>query len=247
MDGQVKIVAKEELKEMMSSRRTVLLVVFFSLWFGLINPLTTISSMAADSITSDFITAQMFTIVPLIGAMMAYVLTSGVFSSEKFGGIMESLLCTPLSLRSLWVGKLIAVVAFAIPFAVLALGMYMLVPIIVAGKVVLPSAIILLQVVITMPLFALAMAGVIGYTTLIMGMRESSMVSMIAFFVMFFGSMVLGPVLTGAETVNLLVVLVSAAVGFVAFMTINRLAMSIDKERVILTSSTGIEVGKRRR
>jgi hypothetical protein len=30
-------------------------------------------------------------------------------------------------------------------------------------------------------------------------------------------------------------------------MIINKLAMNIDKERVILTSSTGIEAGKRRR
>jgi len=247
MDGQVKIVAREELREMLSSRRTVLLVMFFSVWFGLINPLSTFSSMSSDSITSDFVTAQMFTIVPLIGAMMAYVLTSGVFSSEKFGGIMESLLCTPLSLRALWVGKLIAVVMVAVPFALLSLGIFMLVPVIVAGKLVLPSAIILLQVLITMPLFALAMAGVIGYTTLTMEMRQSSMVSMIAFFVMFFGSMVLGPVLTGANTVNISVVLASAAVGLVAFMLINKLATNIDKERVILTSSTGIEAGKRRR
>jgi ABC-2 type transport system permease protein len=190
---------------------------------------------------------QMFTMAPLMGGMMAYILTSGVFSSEKFGGIMESLLCTPLSLRSLWIGKLIAVTVISVPFAILSLGIYMLVPMIFASKIVLPSAIIALQIALTTPLFTLAMAGIIGYTTLVMGMRESSMVSMIAFFVMFFGSMALGPAIIGSDTVNVYVILVSAMVGLAAFLVINRFASRIDKERVVLTSSTTIETAGRRR
>ncbi|OPY32575.1 MAG: ABC-2 family transporter protein [Methanomassiliicoccales archaeon PtaU1.Bin124] len=247
MDAQTKIVAREELREMLNSRKTILLALFFTLWFGLINPLMSIGSLSPDMITEQFMTAQIFTMAPLMGGMMAYILTSGVFQSEKFGGIMESLLCTPLGLRSLWTGKLIAVTVISVPFAMLAIGIYMMVPMIFASKIVLPSAIIALQILLTTPLFTLAMAGIIGYTTLVMDMRASSMVSMIAFFVMFFGSMALGPAIIGESAVNISVILVSAAVGLVAFLVINQLASRIDKEKVVLTSASTIEAAKSRR
>ena len=130
---QVKIVAVKEMREITSSKGTIISTVFFALWFGLLNGQTTAGE------TSDMLSKQLFFMAPMLGALMGYLLTGTVFSNEKKDGVIETLLCTPLDLRTIWFGKLVGVSVIAYLASLVSITFVILLASTAANALVLPS------------------------------------------------------------------------------------------------------------
>ena len=173
--NQVKIVAVKEMREITSSKGTIISTVFFALWFGLLNGQT------AAGTTSETLSKQLFFMAPMLGALMGYLLTGTVFSNEKKDGVIETLLCTPLDLRTIWLGKLIGVSIVAYLASLISITFVILLASTAASALLLPSLIIVVQIIVTVPLFTAAVVGLIGYSQLLLGMKENTVIGIFTF------------------------------------------------------------------
>ncbi|HEY3419871.1 MAG TPA: hypothetical protein VGK23_04890 [Methanomassiliicoccales archaeon] len=227
--NQVKIVALKEMHEITSSRGTVISTIFFALWFGLLNGQSTIG------LTSESLTRQLFYLAPMLGALMGYLLTGTVFSNEKKDGVIETLLCTPLDLRSIWMGKLIGVSVVAYLASLISITFVISLASMSAGVLLVPSAIILVHIVVTVPLFTAAVVGLIGYAQLLLGMKENTVIGIFTFLGLFIGITVVGQLVGGSGSITVLMLLVMflVAAGMLTFTFY--LARFLSKEKVITT------------
>ncbi len=227
--NQVKIVALKEMGEITSSKGTIISTVFFALWFGLLN------GQSVAGTTSDSLSKQLFFMAPMLGALMGYLLTGTVFSSEKRDGVIETLLCTPLDLRTIWLGKLIGVAVVAYLASLISIAFVILLASMAANALLLPSLIILVHIIITVPLFTAAVVGLIGYSQLLLGMKENTVIGIFTFLGLFIGISVAGQLVGGSGAITLAMIAIMFLVA-VALLTFTfYLARYLSKEKVITT------------
>ena len=226
---QVKIVAVKEMREITSSKGTIISTIFFALWFGLLN------GQAAEGVTSDSLSKQLFFMAPMLGALMGYLLTGTVFSNEKKDGVIETLLCTPLDLRTIWLGKLIGVSVVAYLASLISITFVVLLASLTATALLVPSLVILVHIVVTVPLFTAAVVGLIGYSQLLLGMKENTVIGIFTFLGLFIGLSVAGGLVAGSGSITppmlFIMFLVAAALLTFTFY----LARFLSKEKVITT------------
>ena len=227
--GQVKIVALKEMREITSSRGTIISTIFFALWFGLLN------GQSPAGITSDSLSKQLFFLAPMLGALMGYLLTGTVFSNEKKDGVIETLLCTPLDLRTIWLGKLLGVSVVAYLASLVSITFVFLLASLAANALLLPSLIILLHIAVTVPLFTAAVVGLIGYSQLLLGMKENTVIGIFTFLGLFIGISVAGQLVSGSGTITVLMLLIMFLVAACLLAFTFYLARFLSKEKVITT------------
>ena len=227
--NQVKIVALKEMREITSSRGTIISTVFFALWFGLLN------GQSAAGATSETLSKQLFFMAPMLGALMGYLLTGTVFSSEKKDGVIETLLCTPLDLRSIWLGKLIGVSVVAYLASLISIAFVVLLASMGANALLVPSLIIIVHIVITVPLFTAAVVGLIGYSQLLLGMKENTVIGIFTFLGLFLGISVAGQLVGGSGAITLPMLLIMFLVAAALLTFTFYLARFLSKEKVITT------------
>ncbi len=227
--GQVKIVALKEMREITSSRGTIISTIFFALWFGLLN------GQSPAGITSDSLSKQLFFLAPMLGALMGYLLTGTVFSNEKKDGVIETLLCTPLDLRTIWLGKLLGVSVVAYLASLVSITFVILLASMAANALLLPSLIILLHIAVTVPLFTAAVVGLIGYSQLLLGMKENTVIGIFTFLGLFIGISVAGQLVSGSGTITVLMLLIMFLVAACLLAFTFYLARFLSKEKVITT------------
>jgi ABC-2 type transport system permease protein len=227
--SQVKIVALKEIREITSSKGTIISTIFFALWFGLLN------GQSPAGITSDSLSKQLFFLAPMLGALMGYLLTGTVFSNEKKDGVIETLLCTPLDLRTIWLGKLLGVSAVAYLASLVSITFVILLASMAANVLLLPSLIILVHIVVTVPLFTAAVVGLIGYSQLLLGMKENTVIGIFTFLGLFIGISVAGQLVSGSGTITVMMLLIMFLVAACLLTFTFYLARFLSKEKVITT------------
>jgi ABC-2 type transport system permease protein len=227
--GQVKIVAVKEMREITSSKGTIISTIFFALWFGLLN------GQSPAGITSDSLSKQLFFLAPMLGALMGYLLTGTVFSNEKKDGVIETLLCTPLDLRTIWLGKLLGVSVVAYLASLVSITFVILLASMAANVILLPSLIILVHIVVTVPLFTAAVVGLIGYSQLLLGMKENTVIGIFTFLGLFIGISVAGQLVSGSGTISVMMLLIMFLVAACLLTFTFYLARFLSKEKVITT------------
>ena len=227
--NQVKIVAVKEMREITSSKGTIISTIFFALWFGLLN------GQAAEGVTSDSLSKQLFFMAPMLGALMGYLLTGTVFSNEKKDGVIETLLCTPLDLRTIWLGKLIGVSVVAYLASLISISFVVLLASMTANALLVPSIVILVHIVVTVPLFTAAVVGLIGYSQLLLGMKENTVIGIFTFLGLFIGLSVAGGLVAGSGSItpSMLFIMFLVAAALLTFTFY--LARFLSKEKVITT------------
>jgi ABC-2 type transport system permease protein len=227
--GQVKIVALKEMREITSSRGTIISTIFFALWFGLLN------GQSTAGITSDSLSKQLFFLAPMLGALMGYLLTGTVFSNEKKDGVIETLLCTPLDLRTIWLGKLLGVSVVAYLASLVSITFVILLASMAANALLFPSLIILVHIIVTVPLFTAAVVGLIGYSQLLLGMKENTVIGIFTFLGLFIGISVAGQLVSGSGSITVLMLLIMFLVAAALLTFTFYLARFLSKEKVITT------------
>ena len=152
--GPVLIVARKELHEMLLNKWTLVSAAIFAMLFGLVSgAVTTVPGQPAS------LDGHILYLAPFIGAFTGFILCGAVFFREKQSGVVETLLCTPLDLRSIWMGKVIGVTVPAFMMSLLAVIVSYGFSIITYGAVSAPSLIIIVHVLVVTPIFTAAAIG----------------------------------------------------------------------------------------
>jgi ABC-2 type transport system permease protein len=213
----------KELREV--NRVAILASLAFALFWAIIG---VISHWRAEGITFPF--AGYF---PL--ALMLYIgnsLIMRVFAREKVLRTIEPLLCTPLNVRDIWWGKVLSVLIIAYLILLVTACVYFICIIPRDGRVQLFNVLTIFQLLVTSPLLALAVFGLMGYVYLVILnpaiVHYINLVSTMAIlYAVFRASNRL--VVTWAS--NFAMLSLAAVLLIIAF----RLVSHLDKERIVLT------------
>jgi ABC-2 type transport system permease protein len=181
------------------------------------------------------IDAAIFMVITVTGIFMGYLFSGQVFLREKTEGTIETLLCTPLSLREIWAGKVVGVTLPASLLALAGAGVITGVASAVGGGLALPSAPAIFHVLVVVPALIAVAVGLLGFVQLLLGMRENQIINMaIIFGVIFSFSLSAGLAgdgfVVGPETEGALVVVAAALLALVGWAT--RL---LNRERIVTT------------
>jgi len=184
---KVMAIFRKELQELMKNRTTILLSMVFTVFFTIIYSQQIVNAKD-NSISID---GAIFYLSLSISLFTAYIGTGQIFMLEKRDGVIETLMCAPVTLRQIWLGKTLAGVVPAWLTAVFAALLLVSIPSIQTGNALIPEIPTLFHVVITVPVFIAAFTGLLGFGQLLLGMRENRLLNIVLFapaFAVLYGS-----------------------------------------------------------
>lgn len=224
-------IVKHEVARFRSNRRVLLSVlIFIAVWGGITIPRMIVSFSANN------LPAISFIFLPTVLAMyVVYITSNQVFYSEKKDGKFETLMCSPLSLKSFWLGKVISAV---IPAQILGLlfwlGMSFYIILSFKNMVVF-SGPFLAYFIFVLPVFLSSFVGLLAFFQMYFGLKENRFVSIVVFIIIFAllgaGSALVG--LSGLQP--WLVVLIALLVGILMLGVLSFLMRFLSVERIITT------------
>jgi ABC-2 type transport system permease protein len=226
------IVAKKELREIFSNRMNVGISIVFALFFS-IYQVFTMSTMESGQLVVS-LDNSLFIMSAAIGFFISYVAVAQVFLREKMNRVIETLLCSPATLRQIWFGKILAITFFAYIISIIASLIIAIGTGFRTQDFIVPDAAIFLNVLIVVPVFILAFTGLMGYLQLLLGIREIRILNLVVFVPVFALIYILGFSQEGNITIWLytLIVLVVSIIVLIVFAY---LTSHLSKERMITT------------
>ena len=230
--NKIFIVAEKEMNGIIRTRN-MLVGIFFALWFSVMT--APVIKTVEGSLVFDQFNNLLFYFVLMLGIFMAYLFSGNVFFNEKREGIIETLLCTPLSLRQIWAGKVLGVTIPAYLIALLAAALITLIANIFSASILLPSPAILLHIVLVVPGFTAAAVGLLGFGHLLLGMRENQILNISIFVVIFFALSLAKNVIGGGYAVSWAMVGGMLIVAVLLLALISYLTRYLSKERITTT------------
>jgi len=175
---RVLVITRKEIRELLKNKGTLIFGLGYALFFSILAALGI--KKTSEAITAEVILNTALFYLPLvIGILIVYTSTGQIFFREKQEKIIETLLCAPISLRRLWLGKVLGAAAPSYLMSILSAILIILLSNIFLGSSVVPSVIIIPHLLIAVPLFIAAVAGLIGFVYLLLGMREIRIISII--------------------------------------------------------------------
>jgi ABC-2 type transport system permease protein len=185
--NKVRAVFGKELKELLKNRTTILICLVFAGFFAIVYSQQIVN--ARDSSIS--VDGTIFYLSLSIALFTAYIATGQIFMMEKRDGVIETLMCAPVTLRQIWLGKTLAGVVPSWLTAVFAALLLVSITGIQTGNVLIPEIPTLFHVIITVPVFVAAFTGLLGFGQLLLGMRENRLLNFVLFapaFAVLYGS-----------------------------------------------------------
>jgi len=181
------VVFRKELKELLANRTTLLLSLVFAVVFSVIYS-QQIMNPNTGMISVD---GAIFYLSLSLALFTAYMSTGQIFMLEKRDAVIETLMCAPVTLRQIWLGKTLAGVVPSWLSAILTALLLVTIPGIRTGRFVIPDISIIFHVLITVPVFVAAFTGLLGCGQLFLGMRENRILNFVLFapaFAVLYGS-----------------------------------------------------------
>ncbi|HPW09831.1 MAG TPA: hypothetical protein PK154_01820 [Methanoregulaceae archaeon] len=172
--SRITVVAEKEVRQLFKSRNVMLSALIFVVVFGIFTIPAALGGMGEAGNAMDTLG---FYLVLTLGIFMGYLFTAQVFLREKQSGVIETLLCTPLSLRELWSGKVAGVTIPATLLTYFSAALITGTASIFTGETLFPSGPVLFHIIIVVPAFIAATSGLIGFTQFMLGMRENQILN----------------------------------------------------------------------
>ncbi|MFA5452745.1 MAG: ABC transporter permease subunit [Candidatus Methanomethylophilaceae archaeon] len=232
------VVAKKEMRLIAKNRSLIMSIVLFMGIFGGITSLGAIMSIVegdVESIVSALDSLMMY-LVLMLGIFSGYFLSSQAFLGEKTGGTIETLLCSPLPLRDIWLGKVIGVMIPSYAIALLVATALVVLSNIAADFLVLPSIVMILFVLFVVPVYIACAIGLLGFVQLLLGMKENQIINIVLVVgfigaISVFDSLVAeGVVVMSAPVVGGMFVLSILLLGGIGYMT-----RILNREKIVTT------------
>ncbi len=175
-------VASKEIREIVTNRGLVFSGVFFA---GFLSVMNGLGLGDADVGLRAQLNNALFSTCALIAMFVGYLYAGQTYLREKQTGIAETLLCAPVSLRSIWFGKALGVMVPSWIIAILAAATITAIASRNAGQIMMPNSVLIVHLLVAVPLFILAAVALLGFAQLMLGMRENMVVNMVTIFVLF--------------------------------------------------------------
>jgi ABC-2 type transport system permease protein len=222
-------IARRELLDMFSNRRILFSLGMFLVFWGIFAAPRFIR-MGRPFQGSDM---GIFYLSTVLSVYVVLILVTQAFLNEKRDGRIEALLCTPVDLRTFWLGKILGVVFPGYCVALLVALVVVMVSALIHHLLLLPSLPLLVYLVLVLPAVLGGFSGLLGFLQLFFGMRENRIFNMILF-ILIFGLMGLVGIFVGPEGsmswIPVLIVLAGAgALNFASFY----LTRFLNKEKII--------------
>ena len=183
-----------------------------------------------------------YSVVLLIGTLVGYSFSSFVFLREKRERIIETLFCTPLSLKSIWFGKVLGATVPAYLFSLISVLLVILVSNIGRNSLMFPSAAILIHVLGVAPFFIVAVISLMGFCQFLLGMRENRILGflIIAMLLPFMYPSILDGLILGNMNVDVSWIEVEASliVSVLLLGLTSYLSKYLSKEKIVTTISS---------
>ena len=231
--NKIWVVAKKEMKGIIKTRSQMLVGIFFAVWFSVITAVGV--KTVEESVVFDQFNNLLFYFVLMLGIFMAYLFSGRVFFNEKREGIIETLLCTPLSLKEIWSGKVVGVTIPAYLIALLTAALITIIANIFSTSMLLPSPAIVLHVFLVVPAFIAAAAGLLGFGHFLLGMRENQILNTTIFFVIFLALFFTKNVIGGVYVFSWVAIGAMLVVAMLLLALTTYLTRYLNKERIVTT------------
>ncbi len=218
------VIVWKELRETIRDK-SLLSSLLSVLMFIVLLSVTSVNKLGID------VEVLVFYMAPCIGVMVGFSLSSR-FMKEKLEGVVETLLCTPLSLRSLWLGK---VIGLTIPSYTITIAS--MIVIIVLNRYVL-SGIIIIYLFMVVPVVIAAAIGLLGFLYYVLGMRQVQALNYVVFFTLF--TVLFIAIRRLAATSSVMswgTIMTMLAMSSIVLGIITYLVTYLNKERIVTTIS----------
>ena len=230
--SRITVVAQKEVRQLIKSRNVMLSAFIFVMVFGIFTGPAALSGTGGAREVMDTLG---FYLVLTLGVFIGYLFTAQVFLREKQAGVIETLLCAPLSLRELWLGKVLGV---TIPGAVLTYFSAIL--IMVAGSAftgytLIPSLPVFFHIIVVVPAFIAAASGLMGFAQFILGMRENQILNFIIIFGIIFLISFTRELIGPAFSVTWAVVGAAFGLALLILLVTAWLTRFLSRERIVTT------------
>ncbi|MFA5294290.1 MAG: ABC transporter permease subunit [Methanoregulaceae archaeon] len=176
----VRIVAEREVRQFLHNRQMVIVSAVMAFVFaGLSGPAIVLTPDSDPAHLADQLGLYL---VPMIGILMAYLIAGQVFLREKTEKTIETFLCAPVTLRQIWSGKVLGVTlpAYGITLTA-AMVMYGLASV-SGNSLVYPSLPVMAHILLVVPCIITAVTGLLGFSQLLLGLRENQVIGFLVFF-----------------------------------------------------------------
>src|SRR3989304_2415901 len=160
----------KELKEMRYRRMVILGLVIFSVaflaWILISQSRETLSNTFSEDFrnfaASIVFYAQLFTMFAISMTIIIYA-----FYNERLEKTLEPLLCTPLNITTIWLGKVIVISLISYLWSIIVTISIIIVFRLFLSLTISLSAPILVQILVVSPLLVAASVGLVGFTFLV--------------------------------------------------------------------------------
>ena len=181
--SSVDIILRKELRELLAARATLVTGIVMALFFGVMYSLR-LGAAVAPSLEQS-LGSLLFFLTTTLGVFMGYTFSSQVFLREKMDGVIETLLCSPVTLREIWLGKTMAVTLVATVLAIASGVLTAVVASLRTGSLTLPEAAVVFHVIVVLPMIVACLVGGLGFAQLLLGMKENRIVGFVLFIPIF--------------------------------------------------------------
>lgn len=228
----VLIVAQKEFRELVSERNTLLIALAMTLFFSFVYSFGANREEGSPGPPGG---VTLF-LSSAIGIFMAYILTGRIFFREKVDRVIETLMCSPVTVRKLWAGKALSVTGLAWGLTLLGTAVMLVISSLLSNPA--PSIpLLIFYVLVSIPVLIFAFVGLLGFVQFILGMRENRIVSMLIFIPIFGALYAVGYGMGGSITISWTIVLVVLGISIFLVLVASFLLRYLSKERIVRTLS----------
>ena len=227
-----RVIAGREMRLALRNRSVLISALIFAVWFPAVSALGIAAGAGEDPAA---VAGGIAAITLPVGILMGYLFCADAFLREKRDGTIETLLCTPVSLRRLWEGKAVGV---AIPAYLMMLFSAVVTAVVVTrftGASIAAEPLLLVHFVVVAPVWIVAAAGFIGAAQLALGMRENQILGFVFIFGFIFLIAGLQGVVSGGPGISAVTEAVLAAAGLALLALARFIARKVTKERIVRT------------
>jgi len=235
--NRILVVTRKEAKELLGSKGTLFLGLGFALFFPILRLLAILKGYSEfgveDSTVATSLDGSIFFLPAGLGLLITYMCASQIFLLEKRDAVIETLMCAPVNLRQIWLGKVLGITVFAYLLSLFTTLVILVVSNIISGSLLLPTVATLVHVLLVVPTLIAGFAGLIGFVQFRLGMRENRILTFVIFmpfFIVLFSIGIQATITTSWTQVGILFAISLLLLAVTAYLT-----KRLSKERIITT------------
>lgn len=176
-------IARREFMEIFANRSLIAAGALFAGWFIVLHGVGIATKAGGDVLT--YFNSTVLNQAALVSIFVGYIYSGQAFLFEKTEGIIETLMCAPITLRNLWLGKTVGIAFPSWCMSIIWTISYTLIARHWADPTLFPSLPLVLNVLVLVPCITVAVIGLIGIWQLVLGMRENQIVNLVVFVMLF--------------------------------------------------------------